>query len=413
MRTAYGPSLRALALQAATFLLLAAPGLLRPPAAHAQGTPDVQALEAQVARLFERSCTTSGCHTGPVPQMGMDLNPGQFFASVVNKPSQEVPALMRVHPGRPDSSYLIMKVRGAPGIVGAQMPFTGEKLTEAEIKTIEDWITGLAGVDVAARAQQAAPAPAYPFAGWKAINLPTTRTVSAGSWLFLIGHRFNPRINTGYNTFFGLDGSGIILLTLGYALTDDLLVSLGRSNAADNVEIQARYRLADQTPRWPVTVAAQGTVNWITEERPPSTFEPDGQDLKFAGQVSLTRALTDGLGVAVVPGVLLNAAEEVEAEPVLVTVGLAARWRFTRSMAVVAEWVPIVSGYTRTTTFGNDIRFDTWGTGLEIATGGHVFQIVLSNSVGLATDQYLRGGDLDIRDRHVRLGFNIFRILNF
>ena len=73
----------------------------------------------------------------------------------------------------------------------------------------------------------------------------------------------------------------------------------------------------------------------------------------------------------------------------------------------------IPSGFNRSRTFGEENRFDSWGTGLEIAVGGHVFQIVVTNSVGLTTDQYLRGGDLDITDGELRLGFNIFRILNF
>lgn len=400
------------ALSVAVVSLLVVLGGLIPPAARGQGTPDVRELEMRVADLFERSCTQAGCHAGPIPQQGMDLTRERFFASVVNQPSQEIPSLLRVKPGAPDSSYLVMKVKGDPGIVGVQMPFTGEKLTEEEVRTIEDWIRGLTEEDVAARLQQMAPETAYPFIGWKALNLPTTRTVDAGNWLFLISHRFNPRLSTGYETFFGLDGSGIIMLTLGYAVTDDLLISLGRSNAADDVELQARYHVASQTKRRPVGVGVQGAVNWVTEQRAGARL-PAGDALKFTGQVSLTRALADGLGVAVVPGILINPAEDEPDEPPLLTVGLAGRWRFTGNLSVIGEWVPIVSGYTRTATFGNDNRFDSWGGGLEIATAGHVFQIVVSNSVGLATDQYLRGGDLDIRDRHVRLGFNIFRVLNF
>jgi len=100
----------------------------------------------------------------------------------------------------------------------------------------------------------------------------------------------------------------------------------------------------------------------------------------------------------------------------MITLGVGGRWNFHKKLSWLIEWVPIVSGYTLTDTFGNLNRFDSWGTGLEIATGGHIFQIVLSNSVGLASDQYLRGGDLDPTDffnGKIRLGFNIYRILNF
>jgi hypothetical protein len=347
----------------------------------------------------------------------MDLSRDQFYASTVDVPSRERPELKRVHPGQPDSSYVVMKIEGHPDIIGTRMPFTGETLSEDEVESIRAWIRRLPE-NAAGQSAPASTSPAYPFDGWKVINLPTARSLDAGSWLFLISHRFNPPLNQGYDAFFGLDGSGIIYLSLGYAITDDLLVALGRSNASDNVELQTRYQIAQQRGErgGPIGLGVQGAVNWITEEPPRGTSRLRGEALKFTGQVSLTRDFDDRVGVALVPGITFNPAEAVDSEEALLTLGLGVRWKVYQNLALVGEWVPIVSGYTRTQTFGNDIRFDTWGGGLEIATAGHVFQIVVSNSVGLASDQYLRGGDLDIRDAlegDLRLGFNIFRILTF
>ena len=188
-----------------------------------------------------------------------------------------------------------------------------------------------------------------------------------------------------------------------------------------NVELSARYRLLRQggARGSPLGLAAHASVNWVTEAA-AGEDRLRGEAFKVSGQVSATRAVAGRLGLALVPGVTFNAAEDTDGEAALLTLGLGGRYRLTGlrrgELALVAEWVPIVSGYTRTATFGNDIRFDSWGGGLEIALGGHNFQIVLSNTVGLASDQYLRGGDLDIRDffdGEARLGFNIFRILNF
>lgn len=378
---------------------------------HAQ---DVEELQSRVADLFNRSCARVGCHAGSDPQMGMSLEEDLFFPHTVDQPSRERPELKLVDPGAPDSSYLVMKVTDHPDIIGMRMPMTGNTLSEAEVGTITDWIEALDEVDVAAQTQAAPPKTASAFDGWKVVNLPTTRMVDAKTWLFLISHRFNPELTAGYEAFYGLDGSSIIFLNLGYAPTSDLLFVLGRSNASDNVELQAKYRLMEQTldGSRPLSIAAHSSVNWVTEA-------PVGEDrfrsdaFKFTGQVILSRELRRGVGLAVVPGILFNPAENKDDDGPLVTVGLGGRWRFHQNLSLVAEWVPIVSGYTRTTTFGNDIRFDSWGGGLEIAVGGHIFQIVLTNSVGLTTDQYLRGGDLDIREPEMRLGFNIYRLLRF
>ncbi len=366
----------------------------------------VEELESRVADLFGRSCARVGCHAGPVPQQGMDLSREKFYALIVDEPSREMPALKRVHPGQPEISYLVMKVKGAPGIKGVQMPLIGDKLTEEEIHTIETWISKIGEVDQARKVVE--PEVAYPFLSWKVVNLPTTRTLAADNFFFLIGHRFVPPVNTGYDGFYGLDGSGIIFLNFGYAPTDNLLVVLGRSNSDDDVELQTRYQITPQGLQGgsPIGIGVQGSVNWITE----------GEDaFKFTAQTSFTRELAEGLGVAFVPGILFNPAEETDGEDPLITLGMGGRWNFWRNISLVAEWVPIVSGYTETFTVGNFNRFDSWGGAIEVATGGHVFQIVISNTVGLTSDQYLRGGDLDIKDffdGEFRLGFNIFRVLD-
>ncbi len=366
----------------------------------------VEDLESRVADLFGRSCARVGCHAAPVPQQGMDLSRENFYALIVDEPSREMPALKRVHPGQPEISYLVMKVKGAPGIKGVQMPLIGDKLTEEEINTIETWISKIDEVDQARKVVE--PEVAYPFLSWKVVNLPTTRTLAADNFFFLIGHRFVPPVNTGYDGFYGLDGSGIIFLNFGYAPTDNLLIVLGRSNSADDVELQTRYQITPQRLQGgsPIGIGVQGSVNWITE----------GEDaFKFTAQTSFTRKFGESLGVAFVPGILFNPAEETDGEDPLITLGMGGRWNFWRNISLVAEWVPIVSGYTETFTVGNFNRFDSWGGAIEVATGGHVFQIVISNTVGLTSDQYLRGGDLDIADffdGEFRLGFNIFRVLD-
>ncbi|HUF09446.1 MAG TPA: DUF5777 family beta-barrel protein [Rhodothermales bacterium] len=373
-------------------------------------------LEQQVAEIFERSCTQSGCHAGPNPQMMMTLTSEGFFSSTVGKPSIEMPSLNRVQPGDPEASYLVKKIRGDDDIIGLQMPFSGDKLNPEEVDAIIRWVSGLNDTDAERNDSTESAGTSYPFDGWKVVNLPTALTVNQGTWLFLISHRFNPEIADGYDALYGLDGSGIIYLSMGYAVTDDLLLALGRSNSADNVELQGRYRVTDQRGTSPIGTATQIAINWVSESPPGDESRLRGEAFKVSGQVAVTRQI-GRVGIAVVPGITINPAEHVSGEDPLITIGLGGRWTLAQlnrtRLSLVGEWVPIVSGYTRTTTFGNDIRFDTGGGGLEISIGGHVFQIVVSNSVGLTSDQYLRGGDLDVADGEMRLGFNIFRTLNF
>ncbi|MEE9170462.1 MAG: DUF5777 family beta-barrel protein [bacterium] len=370
-------------------------------------------LERRTIAIFAKNCALAGCHTGTSPLMGLKLTEDEFYGRTVNQPSVERPDLMRVNPGKPDSSYLVKKIMGAEDIIGLRMPFGRDPLNDEDVATIVEWVKNLTVVDTT-RMLTGKADPLLPFKGWKAVNLPTTRMVDAGNWLFLISHRFFPKLDTGYDTLYGLDGSGIIFLNFGYAISDRLFVNLGRSNSSDTVELDVKYGLKRQYPgdKLPISAALQASVNWISEKT-PGKDRLRSEAIKLAGQLSLSSELREGLAVLVVPGILFNADSEKDGEDPLITIGLGGRAHIWKSISLIAEWAPIVSGYTLTSTFGEFNRFDSWGGGIELFVGGHVFQIIVTNSAGLTTDQYMRGGGLDIEKGDVRLGFSIFRPLQF
>jgi uncharacterized protein (TIGR03118 family) len=108
--------------------------------------PPTQVTLTQVqADIFTPICSV--CHTGvgtTLPGV-QNLTAGHTFTSIVNVTSIEVPALKRITPNDIVNSYLIQKVQGAPGIVGAQMPdgcpITQACLTAAQIAEITTWVS--------------------------------------------------------------------------------------------------------------------------------------------------------------------------------------------------------------------------------------------------------------------------------
>jgi len=95
-----------------------------------------------VQSIFTRSCAFSSCHSGPAPRAGLDLGPDRFRGNIVRVASTQVPGLFRVDPGRPDSSYLVLKLEGLAGAVGGigtQMPLGGQ-LTRAQIDSVRAWV---------------------------------------------------------------------------------------------------------------------------------------------------------------------------------------------------------------------------------------------------------------------------------
>lgn len=100
------------------------------------------ALSAQV---FTPTCATSECHAGTPPARApMSLETGLAFASLVDAPATEVPALRRVAPGDVSGSYLMHKLRGtaaAAGGVATRMPLGRPMLPEEQLQAIEEWIS--------------------------------------------------------------------------------------------------------------------------------------------------------------------------------------------------------------------------------------------------------------------------------
>lgn len=85
----------------------------------------------------------AGCHTGGGGALPSSMNlssAAASFAALVNVNSVEVASLLRVSPNDPDNSYLVRKVDGVAGIVGARMPLGGAPLSSEQIAAIRSWI---------------------------------------------------------------------------------------------------------------------------------------------------------------------------------------------------------------------------------------------------------------------------------
>lgn len=80
------------------------------------------------------------CHTGAAAPLGLRFDDGVSWAELVGVSSIEMPEIMRVQPGDPESSYLIWKIEGRAEIQGGQMPLALAALTADEIQAIRGWI---------------------------------------------------------------------------------------------------------------------------------------------------------------------------------------------------------------------------------------------------------------------------------
>jgi len=362
-----------------------------------------------VQKIFRTNCSAVGCHQGKYPAMNMSFEPDKIVQSTINVPSKEKPDLKIINTAEPAKSYLLMKIRGDRAIEGKRMPLNKTPLKDADIQSIQDWINSLKGAPAMAPASQA-PAedgqkkkfedPA--FWGTQVINLPTAQMIEKGRFLFRVSHRFYQPVSSGYDAFFGLDGSAATLIGFGYGISDKLGLSLSRTNQFQEVELGLHWLILEQgqKPTLPFSAALHAGTSLITQSQPDKSLF-DSDNFKLNIQLSITHQLSNRFSLLIVPAYSTNTDNfDVDSKGTL-ALGLGGRFMFLEDLSLIGEWVPVLSGYKD--------KGSGWGLGLEKKIGGHVFQFFVSNVFGLTSDQFVSGGDLLLKDGDFRIGFNIFR----
>ena len=112
-------------------------------------TPNLEPTFSSVqSQIFETTDVAGrqacvNCHTnvGRNPSGGLNLAHAVAYDQIVNVASSRKPGAIRVIPGDPGNSYLVHKIEGRSGIVGARMPISGPPfLTDGQILILKRWI---------------------------------------------------------------------------------------------------------------------------------------------------------------------------------------------------------------------------------------------------------------------------------
>lgn len=125
-------------LYATAALLALSPGA---PDHGASKPPAPSLFQARIVPLFESKCAI--CHMTGEEAGNISLVADNIIGSAVDVAAAGAPGQVRIVPGAPDKSYLLMKLEGTHlkhGGEGAQMPFGSPPLPAGEIADVRQWI---------------------------------------------------------------------------------------------------------------------------------------------------------------------------------------------------------------------------------------------------------------------------------
>ena len=243
------------------------------------------------------------------------------------------------------------------------------------------------------------------FKSTRLVNGQTIETKGKGELEFIFAHRFGA-ISSGAYNLYGLD-QAYVRLGLEYGLTDRLGVGIGRNSVDKTVDAFLRYRFLKQSSgarNMPVTITAftNAAVKNSPQELDPGMVYSDR--LSYTAQLLIARKFSPKLSLQLMPTIIhRNAVDKTIENNDLIALGVGGRIKVTRSIALTTEY------YHRIAVKEGNPYYNSVGFGIDIETGGHVFQLVMTNAQGITerafigetTDNFFTGG--------IHLGFNVTR----
>jgi len=261
------------------------------------------------------------------------------------------------------------------------------------------------------------------FKATHVINLQSPELVAPGTLQFMIQHRFNavnggsPQFFGAYN-FFGLDGAGI-RLGFEYGVCKLLSVGVGRSSLNKNYDGYVKAALIQQSKggSWsmPFSVTYFGSVA-ATSLLPSYSEEYKYLSSRFAytNQLIIASKVNERFSFEVVPTLVhFNQVVAATDPNDFFAVGFGARFKLSKRVSFNAEYIYRIPPKDRLTPayagFYNSMSF-----GFDIETGGHVFQLMVTNSLGMYEAAFITQTSQRWGNGGIQLGFNISRdfILN-
>ena len=251
------------------------------------------------------------------------------------------------------------------------------------------------------------------FKTTRLINFHTVEVLSKRSLDFRISHRFGD-FNTGAYNAWGVDGGANIRLGLEYCHGSRLMFGIGRTSGKKIADGFLKYRLLKQTTKgggMPISVTLFTSVyhtfmqNVVIDGINKYQTIPDR--LSYCHQIMIARKFNSRFSFQLTGAMVhVNLVDKISDKNDCFIVGAVTRFKFSKRQAITLEY-----GY-RINKYSKDKYYDSFGIGYDLETGGHVFQLHLTNSFGLTEDQYFMYTNTSWNNWGIRLGFNISRVFS-
>jgi hypothetical protein len=241
------------------------------------------------------------------------------------------------------------------------------------------------------------------FKGTKVVNGQSIELPAQGVLQFNIQHRFG-LLNSGSYNLYGLDFSQV-RMSFDYGIKDWLAVSLGRSSYLKIVDANSKIRLKRQVKNgFPFAIVINSATylnQWQYAQGKEEKFVFTNQ-LSYVHQILLARKINRNLTLQFSPTIVHYNVVEIQNElNDKYALGIGGRQKLTKRISVNAEYF---------TQLNDKRNNNVLSLGFDIETGGHVFQLHLSNSPAMIDPKFITQTTGEWFKGDIYFGFNISRV---
>ena len=248
----------------------------------------------------------------------------------------------------------------------------------------------------------------YSFKTNRVINLHSLESTAAGVMDFKMSHRFNP-ISSGLYDLFGLDGAQQ-RFGFDFGLTDNLTVGINRNSYKKALDGFVKYRLLRQSTgkvNMPVTPALMTSAAIETQKfDDPTRTNYFSSRMFYTSQLIIGRKFSEAFTLELVPTyVHRNLVSKATEKNDVFALGAGGRIRLSKRVSLTGEYMYVMPNQLLPQ-YKNMLS-----VGVDIETGGHVFQLHFTNSPSMSEYSFTTQNETDFFGSNgIRFGFNVSRV---
>jgi hypothetical protein len=240
------------------------------------------------------------------------------------------------------------------------------------------------------------------FKGLQVITLQSTKMPAKKEFYFVVSHRFGT-VKGGISEFFGFDDATTKIGGI-YGLTDWLAVSGSRHTLSKVYETSVKYRLARQSDLFPFEIVGYNTldINSLLKKDDYPKIEFSDR-LTYITQLIVSRKISERLSLELVPSYIHKNLYNPEIEnDNQFALGYGGRMKISKRLSVNLEYA---YNFNKPDFYKNPLS-----VGLDVETGGHIFQLLFTNSQSMTESGYLTSATGDWGKGDFFFGFNLYRV---